>query len=157
MPPLAYLLAKLTTAMAFALMIYTILLGIACTLGHVTITPGQVLQLGVVVLCGVIPFAAMGLMLAMVMPPNAAASVINLVYQPMSFLGGLYMPLFMLPVWIQKLAPALPTFHLAQIALEALGLHHDGPLGTHIAYLAVYSVGMLTLAAVLFRRSAARG
>ena len=76
---------------------------------------------------GTVPFAAMGLLVALLVPPaNAAAGVVNLIYLPMSFLGGLWFPLRDLPHWLQKLAPVMPTYHVAQLMLSIFGYQQPG-------------------------------
>ena len=45
----------------------------------------------------------------------------NLIYLPLSFASGLFVPLNQLPVFIQNLAPYLPSYHYAQLAWSALG------------------------------------
>lgn len=157
MPAWTYLLAKLLTAMFFALIIFVVLLTIGKTMGGVVLSATQILHMGLVVLGGVIPFAALGLLLAMVIPPNAATGIINLIYLPMSFMSGLWMPLSNLPKWLQKIAPVWPTYHLARIELVSAGFDLEGSLAMHWVWLACFSAVALALAAVMFRRNAAKG
>lgn len=156
MPASAYLLAKLATAHAFAMIIFGLLLTLGMTVGHVTMTGNEIFKLGVTIFFGVWPFASMGLMLAMVVPPQAAPGIINLIYLPMSFCSGLWMPMSALPKWLQDMAPLWPTYHLAQIAIHAIGFPMLGTVGGHIASLAGFSALMLLLALFLFRRNASR-
>jgi ABC-2 type transport system permease protein len=154
MPAPAYLLAKLLTAFAFATIIFGLLLTLGLTLGHVTITGTEIRNLALTILGGVLPFASMGLMLAMVVPPQVAPGILNLIYLPMSFCSGLWMPVSVLPHWLQTAAPIWPTYHLSQIALGGIGFEMRGTLPGHIAALAGFTVLMLGLAIVLFRRNA---
>lgn len=100
MPALAYLLAKAFTAIAFGLIIVSILVLLGVTAAHVQITPIQILKLMGVTVAGAIPFASMGLLLALLVPVTAAPGVVNLIYLPMSFASGLWMPLSVLPKWV---------------------------------------------------------
>ncbi|QEE30068.1 ABC transporter permease [Terriglobus albidus] len=156
MPAGAYLVAKLLTAFAFATIIFGLLLTLGLTMGHVVITGAEIRNLALTILGGVLPFASMGLMLAMVVPPQAAPGILNLIYLPMSFCSGLWMPLSVLPHWLQKVAPVWPTYHLAQIALGGIGFDRQGSVAGHVAALAGFTVLMLGLAMVLFRRNAAK-
>src|SRR5215469_9092392 len=126
MPRLAYLAAKTVSCSAFALIIVALLVTLGVTLGGVSMTPMEALKLAGITLAGALPFASMGLLLSLVMPANAAPGIINLIYLPMSFLSGLWMPLSMLPHWMQKMAPALPTYHYAQLALNIFGYAQPG-------------------------------
>jgi ABC-2 type transport system permease protein len=157
MPAAAYLVAKLLTAFAFALIIFSLLLTIGLTLGHVVISTSEIRLLLLTILGGVLPFASMGLLLAMVVPPQAAPGIINLIYLPMSFCSGLWMPINSLPHWLQRIAPVWPTYHLSQIALGGIGFGMRGALGGHIAALAGFTIAFLALAAILFRRNASKG
>lgn len=154
MPPAAYLLSKLLTAIAFGVIIFGILLVCGETMGHVHFTAAQVLRLLGTVVLGVFPFAAMGILLACVVPPNAAIGFVNLIYLPMSFLSGLWIPLEGLPKWLRTLAPVWPTWHLGQLATHSIGYTMSWSVAGHVLWLALFSVACLGLALVLFRRSA---
>ena len=156
MPAPAYLLAKLLTAAAFGAIILAILTTCGIQFGHAVVPANQLRHLIEVVLAGTLPFAAMGLLLSMVVPPNAAAGVVNLIYLPMSFLSGLWIPLDGLPKWIGNIAPALPTWHMGQLALWALGYGSKWQPWQHVLWLAVFTVVALALTVVLFRRNAAK-
>jgi ABC-2 type transport system permease protein len=165
MPAWTYLCAKLLTAMAFALIIFAILLTLGKTMGGVVLTGTQIFHMALAVMGGVVPFASLGLLLAMVIPPASATGVVNLIYLPMSFLSGLWMPLKNLPTGLQKLAPMWPTYHLARVELVAAGSplkNYEGLPGSdaivmHWVWLAAFSVVTLALAAIMFRRNAAKG
>ena len=77
---------------------------------HLPVTTAAKL-LGILV-AGSIPFSAMGLAIGYFAKPNSAPSVVNLVYLPMSFCSGLWIPLFLLPHGLQTLAKFLPPYHL---------------------------------------------
>ena len=126
MPRIAYLIAKTVTCAAIAMICVAILLVLGLTVGGVTMTALEVVKLIGVTLAGAVPFAAMGLLISFILPPNAGAGMINIIYLPMSFASGLWMPISILPHWIQKLAPALPTYHYAQLALNVFGYAQPG-------------------------------
>jgi ABC-2 type transport system permease protein len=97
------------------------------------------------------------LLLALVMPANAAPGIINLVYLPMSFCSGLWMPLSMLPHWMQKMAPALPTYHYAQLALNIFGYAQPGTtMSGHWEALLGFTCLMLGAAWLIFTRTEAK-
>lgn len=156
MPPLAYLLAKAFTAIAFGLIIVSILIVLGVTAAHVHITLLQVAKLMAITIAGAVPFASMGLLLALLVPVTAAPGVVNMIYLPMSFASGLWMPLSVLPKWIGVIAQFLPTYHLAQLALNVMGYASPGSMAIHWYALAGFTVLLLGLSAFFFRRSAAR-
>ncbi len=156
MPRLAYLGAKLLNSAAFAIIIVAILITLALTLGHAQVTPLEALGLTGVILAGSVAFAAMGLLIAALVPANSAAGIINLIYLPMSFASGFWMPISVLPQWLQKIAPALPTYHLAQLALNVLGYAQPGSMLVHWQALAGFSLVMLGAAWIILNRSEAK-
>ncbi|MFL6592024.1 MAG: ABC transporter permease [Luteimonas sp.] len=145
-PPAAMLLAKMAMAMIFAAMISIILASLALTLGHVTLAPLQLLELFAVNVLGVLPFCAIGLYIGTVASGQAAPAVINLLYLPMAFLAGLWMPLSMLPAIFARFAPVWPAYHLAQIALSVVDLAQGGSVLVHGLVLAAVSVLFFVLA-----------
>ncbi len=139
MPPGAYLLAKLAMAMCFGAIIYAVLAIMAFGLGGVRMPALQWLQLAAIALLGVVPFCALGLMIGAKANANAAPAFVNLIYLPMAFLSGLWMPLAMLPKFIGQIAPVWPAYHLAQLALMAVGQVPAAGIGGHLLWLAGFS------------------
>ncbi|MDO5610052.1 MAG: ABC transporter permease [Pseudomonadota bacterium] len=152
-PPGAYLIAKLGMAMLFAILISVSLLALAVGLAAVQITPTQALLLVVVNVMGALPFAALGLYIGSLASGNGAVAIINLVFLPMAFLSGLWLPLAMLPGWLATAAPLWPAYHLAQIALKVIGQDAGQPLWLHIGVLLVFSAVFATLARARLARA----
>lgn len=155
MPRFSYLGAKVMSCAAFALVIVALLIMLGLTLGGVTLTVSEGLKLAGVVLAGSVPFAAMGLLVALLVPANAGPGIINLIYLPMSFASGFWMPISSLPHWLQKFAPALPTYHLAQLALNIVGFAQPGSMLMHWEALGGFTLLMLGAAWMIFARSEA--
>ena len=153
MPPLAYLAAKCVASVAFGLIIATILclVGILCAGVHLRV--GEYAAICAISVIGGVPFACMGLLLAMVLPANSAPGIVNLIYLPMSYCAGLWIPISLLPKWLQHIAPWLPTYHLGELMLRVMG--YAQPVGAmrHVAALAGFSLLFLGLAWAAFARS----
>lgn len=139
MPPGAYLLAKLAMAMIFGAIIFVVLGVMAYIEGGVRMPAMQWLELAAIALLGVIPFCALGLMIGARANANAAPAFVNLIYLPMAFLSGLWMPLTMLPKVIGQIAPMWPAYHLSQLALMAVGQVPAVGIGGHLLWLAGFS------------------
>jgi len=152
MPPGAYLLSKLVMAMVFAMIIYGILAAMAHGLGGVHLEACQWLLLGVIATIGVLPFCALGLMVGSRANASGAPALINLMYLPMAFLSGLWMPLSVLPAFIGQMAPLWPPYHLAQLSLATIGLGDGSALLPHIGTL----LGFTVLCFAIARRWLAR-
>lgn len=139
MPPGAYLLAKMAMAMLFAVIIYLVLAAMAFTLGGVRLALGQWLLIGVIAACGVLPFCALGLMIGSRTNASGAPAIVNLIYLPMAFLSGLWMPLSMLPHLITQMAPLWPAYHLAQLAEMTVGQAPASGVAGHLLWLAGFT------------------
>lgn len=152
MPAPAYLFAKCASAVAFGLIIVSILTAIATAFGGVSLTSTELIKMLGMTIVGSISFASMGLLLALIVPANAATGIVNLIYLPMSFLSGLWMPLRFMPHWLQGIAPALPTYHLSQLMLSIFGYRDSMPLATHWNALIGFTLLMLGLSWLIFHR-----
>ncbi len=155
MPRCAYIGAKVASCAAFALIIATLLILLGTALGGITLTGTQAAALAGIAIAGSIPFAAMGFLVAYLVPPNAGPGIINLIYLPLSFASGFWMPVSLLPHWLQAVAPALPSYHLAQIALASCGLAPANGMGVHWAVLGGFTLLMVAAAWITFLRSEA--
>lgn len=157
MPRFAYLGAKVLSCAAFGLIIAIVLILLGGSLGGVTITASEAAALAGIAIAGSIPFAAMGFFVAHLVPPNSGPGIINLIYLPLSFASGFWMPVSVLPHWLQVVAPALPTYHLAQIALAAVGMAPASGMAVHWAVLGGFTALMLGAAWITFLRSEVNG
>lgn len=153
MPPLAYLIARCAMALMLTVVIVSVLCVLGVTAAKVELTWGDYGHMLAVAALGSIPFAAMGLLLAMVLPSNSAPGIVNLLYLPMSYASGLWVPVPMLPHLVQRVAPWLPTYHLAQLMLHTVGYAPRGDsIGTHVLALLGFTCVFLGLASIAFSR-----
>jgi len=137
----AVIAGKAFGAMLFAIVIVVMMSALAAGLGGVRLFTGQWLALAAVLVAGTIPFSLIGLTLGLWLSPNAAPAVINLLFLPMVFLSGLWVPVTQFPGWLQALAPWLPPYHLAELALHVAGVKPAD---------VVFSLGVLLGYSVLF-------
>lgn len=152
MPPFAYVLAKCCSAVVFGILIVTLLAAIGITLGHVQLSPGEFARMVALTVTGVVPFVCMGLCLALLVPFQSAPGITNMIYLPMSFCGGLWVPLMFLPRFMQTLAVLMPTYHLGQLMLGAFGYPIRGTALSHWSGLLGFTLLMLGIARLALRR-----
>jgi ABC-2 type transport system permease protein len=152
MPPGAYLLGKMLMAMAAAAVVILLLVVMALTLGHVTLSLAQAGALLLTGMLGVLPFCALGMFVGTLIKGQGAPGMLQLIYLPMSFMSGLWMPLPLLPKLLQQIAPVWPSYHLDRLALAAVGLDQQ-PLLPHVLVLIGFAAGFLLLAARRLRRN----
>jgi ABC-2 type transport system permease protein len=155
MPPLAYLAAKCVSAIAFGLIIATILCVVGTVAAGVHFSTFEYLGICGMTILGGVPFACMGLLLAMLLPANSAPGIVNLIYLPMSYCSGLWMPISLLPQWMQHAAPWLPTYHLAQLMLSVMGYAQPAAAMRHVFALVGFALLFLGCAWIAFARSEA--
>ena len=132
MPPAAYFLAKGVVSLTFGALVVTLLFALGAIFGGVRMPAGQWLLMWGALVAGAIPFGAIGLAIGSLAGPNSAAGVVNLIYLPMAFCGGLWMPIEILPKALQHLAPWLPSYHFGQIALAILRVPVQGSVLGHV-------------------------
>jgi len=121
MPPFAYFLAKVIVSMAFSGIVVLSLFALGITLGGVRMPVLDFARLFGTLVFGSVPFSAMGLALGYFAGPNSAPPTINLIYLPMSFCSGLWVPFMFLPKVVRQIALVLPPYHLSQPALGVVG------------------------------------
>jgi ABC-type multidrug transport system permease subunit len=73
---------------------------------------GSILELLLVIIIGKISMLALGgLIASLVKSSDGAVSMGNLIFTPLMFLSGGFIPLMMLPKFLQKIATASPVYH----------------------------------------------
>jgi len=152
MPPFAYFWAKVITSMAFSSIIVVALFILGISFGGVRMPILQFARLMGTLVAGSLPFSAMGLALGYFTGPNSAPPTINLIYLPMSFCSGLWVPFMFLPKVVRHVALALPPYHLSQLALGVVGAGtHESSL-THWEVLLSFTLICLGVARIGFQR-----
>lgn len=146
LPAWVYLLSKVFVAAAFALLALLILIGFAEVAGGVRMPLGTFLNLVLRLLLGSICFIALGFAIGYAFSASAAPAVTNLVYLPLAFASGIFIPLSQMPDFIQKVAPWLPTYHYGQLAWSLVGARDaESPARAALA-LGIWTVVFLTIA-----------
>ena len=150
-----YLTAKMFAALTFAAGIAVALIVLGVTAGGVRLPLETLFALLGVLVAGATPFCAFGFAIGMTAPSNGASAIVNLLYLPLSFMGGLWIPAAMLPDTFKAIAPWTPTYHFGRLALGALGIGSASALD--VAALAAWTCAFLALAAFGWRRDESRG
>ena len=98
MPPFAYFAAKIAVSIGFSSIVVLLLTLLGFLFGGVHMAPLSVIKLIIgTLVAGCIPFCALGLVIGYFAGPNSAPATINLIYLPMSFCSGLWIPYLFLP------------------------------------------------------------
>lgn len=114
-----YLVVKVTSAMAVALPVLLVVFLAGLATG-VHMTAAQwVIVLGSLWL-GVLPFAVLGLAIGLFGKGDTVGAVTGALMMPLGMLGGLWIPLYILPDWMSTLAHFFPTYWLGRLGLDPL-------------------------------------
>jgi ABC-2 type transport system permease protein len=151
MPPIAYFASKVVISMTFGALITLPLGALGTAFGGVSLNAQQWFMLFATLTIGAAPFCALGCALAYLVGPNSAPAILNLIYLPMSFISGLWIPMEMLPKFVQSMAPAMPAYHLGKLAHRTIGFG-DSSITVHILALAGFTLLFLFMATHLYRR-----
>ncbi len=152
MPPFAYFAAKVITSMIFSAVIVLALFALGFTLGGVRMPLAEFARLMGTLVAGSLPFSALGLALGYFTGPNSAPATINLIYLPMSFCSGLWVPFMFLPKVVRQIALALPPYHLSQLALGIVGAGGHESNAAHWEVLLAFTMICLGVARIGFQR-----
>jgi ABC-2 type transport system permease protein len=152
MPPFAYFTAKVITSMIFSTVIVLVLFLLGFTLGGVRMPFVDLAGLLGTLVAGSLPFSAMGLALGYFAGPNSAPPMINLIYLPMSFCSGLWVPFMFLPKVVRQIALVLPPYHLSQLALGVVGAGSHESVAAHWEVLFAFTLICLGVARIGFQR-----
>jgi len=139
-------------SMIFSGIVVALLLLLGISFGGVRLPLFQMAKLLGTLVAGSLPFSAMGLAIGYFAGPNSAPPTINLIYLPMSFCSGLWVPFMFLPKVVRQIALALPPYHLSQLALGIVGAGRHESATTHWEVLLAFTLICLGVARIGFQR-----
>lgn len=152
MPAYVYPLAKLAMTFAFVMIVDLAIYAIGVFAGGVSFTLAQWAGLFGVHLLAVVPFSLIGIFLGYTVKAQGAIAVANILFFPLAVLGGLWMPIFVFPAFLQGIAQVLPSYHLAQMAIIAGGMQDAGPFWIHLAVTLAWTLVLAVAVAWAVRR-----
>ncbi|MFZ0319303.1 MAG: ABC transporter permease [Candidatus Sulfotelmatobacter sp.] len=152
MPPFAYFAAKIILSMIFSSIVVALLVVLGIAFGGVHLPILKMAELLGTLVAGSLPFSAMGLAIGYFAGPNSAPAAINLIYLPLSFCSGLWVPYMFLPKLVRQIALALPPYHLSQLALGVVGAGRHELASTHWEVLIAFTLICLGIARIGFQR-----
>ena len=159
-PTSVYLVGKVGAALVHGTLIVLAMSVLAAVGGGVTMRPGEWAAVGALMLAGVVVFSPLGFAIAYLARPRAAAVIANVVFLPLAFASGFFVPLSQLPELMRDVAAFLPTYHFGQLVyrtvvptgdIEAFTGAATQPLALHLAWV-LGSAVVLGLAATLAAR-----
>jgi ABC-2 type transport system permease protein len=149
--PRRYLATKILVAYVTALMTILVLAFAGTTLG-VRLSARSWAETVALLLVGLLPFAALGIVLGHVLAPDSLGPAVGGLTALLSILGGVWFPIS--NGFLHVLAQALPSYWLVQASHVASGGRAWGALGWLVV--AVWTIVLGALAAWAYRRDTQR-
>ena len=162
-PAHVHLAGKAGAAIVHAALVVLAVGLLAATAGGVELTAARWLGFGALLVSGVLVFASLGFAIAYLARPRTATMLINVVFLPLSFASGFFVPLSELPSWVTEVAVYLPTFHFGQLAYRAVLTEESveaftgtatAPVWVHLLWVLVSAAALAALALWGARREA---
>lgn len=138
----ARFLARLLSALLFATSTAAIVVTVGVLVGHVTMTQRSWLEFVCALFVGGVVFGVIGIALGYWTSAKASVPVANLLYLPLAFIGGLWIPPQFLPSAVAAISPWTPTRQFGEIVWSsATGAGWQlGALGVLALYAAIFSI-----------------
>ncbi len=140
MPAGAPIVAKMVATIVFSAVAFGLIYALAVVAG-VRLTPERWAMLAGVHALAVLPFALIGLGIGYRLGQKAGVAIANILFLAMAVMGGLWMPVAVLPDVIQSIAWALPSYHLGEIALMTVGQSDAAHIWLHAGPLVLITLG----------------
>jgi ABC-2 type transport system permease protein len=150
-PPSARFLARLLSALVFAFGAAGLVCLLGALAGHVGISAVGWLRLALALTGGGIVFGLMGIAIGYWTSPKAAVPIANLVYLPLAFVGGLWIPPQMLPSIVAGISPFTPTRQYGELVWAAVS--GQALPASAVAILSVYAAALFGFAYWGYRRN----
>ncbi|MFC0863075.1 ABC transporter permease [Sphaerimonospora cavernae] len=154
LPGWAIILTKLVSSLLLVLP-SLLLVGLAAVLTqHVSLPPGRWAALILAMWIGTIPFAALGLAIGSLLPPEAAQPVAMVGMMGLALLGGILFPESIMPSAMKTIAHELPSYDYASIGWRIIA--GEAPNTAEVAGILAWGVALVALALVAYRRATVR-
>jgi ABC-2 type transport system permease protein len=150
--PASALSGKLVTALAAALPAMMLVALTAVVSHHVRLGVGQWPALLAAMWAGVLPLALLGLAIGYVAGDDIAFPLTMALYFALGALGGLWMPLSVMPHAMQDIAKALPSNGVAELGWRIAGGQASVPKA--VLVLTAWTLGSGLVALLAYRRRA---
>ena len=152
--PASAVSGKLVTALVVALPAMALVALTAATSHHVHLGAAQWAALLAAMWAGALPLALLGLAIGYLAGDDIAFPLTMALYFALGALGGLWVPLSVMPHLMQDIGQALPTNALAELGWRIAGGHGSVPAA--LLVLAAWTLGSGLIALLAYRRRGTR-
>jgi len=144
LPPVAYIVAKIGTALLLCTVSLILIFVLASWQLQITGDPSSWLVIFICLILGIIPFAILGLALGYLIAPRSADSILSLSLIVVPLTCGAYQ-ISDLKI-VQNLMALSPVYHYRELVFWAAKLNHDNQIFLHLLWL-IWSLGVFGLIA----------
>jgi ABC-2 type transport system permease protein len=149
-----YLITKVASALAVGLLSIVVVFAVSILGLHAHLSVQGWLMAGLGLWVGTIPFALIAILIGQFAKPSFAQPLFMVTFLGLAILGGLWVPLDILPSWVSNIAQVAPSFWLNKLGQMGAGL--TGNVGTPAIVLGSWTVVLAALITWRYRRDSAR-
>jgi ABC-2 type transport system permease protein len=149
-----YMITKVASALAVGLLaiIVVILVAVIFLRAQLSFTGWAMAALGL--WAGIIPFALIAILIGQFAKPSFAQPLFMVTFLGLALLGGLWVPLDILPAWVSNVAQVAPSYWLNKLGQMGAGL--SGNAMTPALILGAWTIVLAVLITWRYRRDSAR-
>ena len=149
-----YMITKVSSALAVGLLSIIVVFAVSITALHAHLSVQGWLMAGLGLWIGIIPFALIAILIGQFAKPSFAQPLFMVTFLGLAILGGLWVPLDILPTWVGNVAQVVPSFWLNKLGQMGAGL--TGNIGTPAIVLGAWTLVLAALITWRYRRDSAR-
>lgn len=151
---MGYLLSKVVAALIVALASIVTLIVVSVIVFHSSLSLQAWVMVALGLWLGVIPFAFIAVLIGQFAKPQFAQPLFMVIFFGMAILGGLWVPLSVLPTWMTNIAQVVPSYWLNR--LGQMGAQLSGDVFEPALVLLGWTLALGALIVWRYRRDAAR-
>lgn len=149
----AYFFAKMVGQMLIHVFSIIVIFIAGAVINSVSLSLIEWLFSGMWILIGSVPFLVLGTLVGCLKKVDTATGISNVLYMLLAIMGGLWMPMEVLPGFIQKIGVWLPSYNLGNGAWEIV--RGNSPELENIAILTGYFFLFMVLSSYIRRKQEA--
>ncbi|MEV7008999.1 ABC transporter permease [Streptosporangium sp. NPDC051022] len=154
LPNWSIILTKLIAALLLVLPSLLLVFLCAVVTQGVSLPPGQWVSLLLTMWIGTVPFAALGLIVGSLLPPDTAQPAAMIGMFGLAILGGLWFPLDSMPETMRTIAHVLPSYSYADIGWHIIA--GQAPPSQDVVTILAWAVTLGGAALFAYHRATAR-
>lgn len=149
-----YMITKVASALAVGLASILLVIAVSIIFLHAQLSFEGWLMAVLGLWIGIIPFSLIAILIGQFAKPEFAQPLFMVTFLGLAILGGLWVPLDILPQWVSNVAQVAPSYWLNK--LGQMGASLSGNAGTPAIVLGAWTAVLAVLIAWRYRRDAAR-